>query len=79
MLKLAVLEEGNCAPSEPNLFLQRVAGPAFEGIRCPSRRTTHQLQASVRSPSTVVTQQRDVDMQTLKLHRYVVAMQCKMR
>ena len=45
---LQCLKRGTVPPSEPNPFLQRVAGPAFEGIRCPSRCTTHQLQASVR-------------------------------
>ena len=76
---LAVLEEGNSAPSEPNPSFSAKGRRAsfFMDVHCPSRCITHQLQARVRSPRTVVTQQRDVEMHTLRLHRYVVAMQKK--
>ena len=73
---LAVLEEGNSAPSEANPFSAKGRRASFLWMFI-ARVVTHQLQARVLNPRTVVAQQRDVEMHTLRLHRYMVAMQKK--
>ena len=64
-------------PSEPNPRFAKGRKGIFCGVHCPSRGIARQLQARGRSPRTVVAQQRDVEMHTLRLHRHVVATQCK--